>query len=330
VTGVVVTTAFALVYVWIVWLVDRHEKEPGPVLGAAFLGGLVAAPVLTVLIEAVSGVPDSLSPASFGSLPLAEPNLAGAIVEESAKALVVWLAFRLLPREFDGALDGIVYGAVVGAGFNLAECLLYFWSMLPFVGAATFSLAFFADLFVSGLTHCVFTALFGALLGYTREAGWDSPWPATLGWAAACVYHVAFVALGYLATGGLDHPTVATVAAGARWLLEFAGIVLLAAAASWAWVRERRVLRAQLADEAGAGIVTGEELDTLVGGRRLAAQVEALRRSGTAGWRRLRRLHHAQAELAFAKHRALRGLGGAAEIEAYRSRIRQLRVGAHG
>jgi RsiW-degrading membrane proteinase PrsW (M82 family) len=325
---VVATTAFALVYVWIVWLIDRHEKEPAPVLGAAFVGGLVLAPVLTALIEAVSGVPSSLNPASFGSLPLAEPNFAGAVVEESAKALVVWLAFRLLPREFDGALDGIVYGAVVGAGFNLAEGLLYFWSMVPFVGTAAFSLSFFGDLFASGLTHCVFTATFGALLGYTREAGWDSPWPAMLGWAAASLYHVGFVGLGYLATGSLDYPAIAALAAAGRWLLEFGGIVLLAGAAAWAWVRERRVLRAQLADEAGAGIVTGQELDTLVAGRRLAAQLEALQRTGMAGCRRLRRLHDAQAELAFAKHRAQRGLGSADEVEECRSRIRQLRAGA--
>jgi RsiW-degrading membrane proteinase PrsW (M82 family) len=325
---VVATTVFALVYVWIVWLIDRHEKEPLPVLGTAFVGGLLAAPVLTALIEAVSGVPNSLSPASFGSLPLAEPNLAGAIVEESAKALVVWMAFKLLPREFDGALDGIVYGAVVGAGFNLAECLLYFWSMVPFVGTASFSVAFLGDLFVSGLTHCLFTATFGALLGYTREAGWDSPWPAMLGWAAASLYHVGFVGLGYLATGVLDQPAIATLAAGGRWLLEFGGVVLLAAAAAWAWVRERRVLRAQLADEAGAGIVTGQELDALLAGRRLAAQFEAFQRTGMSGCRRVRRLHHAQAELAFAKHRAQRGLGSVNEVEECRTRIRQLRVGS--
>jgi hypothetical protein len=45
-----------------------------------------------------------------------------------------------------------------------------------------------------------------------------------------------------------------------------------------------------------------------------------------SGCRRLRRLHHAQAELAFAKQRVQRGLGSNDEVEACRNRIRQLRI----
>ena len=51
--------------------------------------------------------------AAMLSAPISAP-----IVEEIAKALGVTLIFRLLRAEFDNMRDGIVYGALVGLGFN--------------------------------------------------------------------------------------------------------------------------------------------------------------------------------------------------------------------
>src|SRR5262249_39436761 len=47
------------------------------------------------------------------------------IAEEIAKALGVLLIFWLLRAEFDNMRDGIVYGALVGLGFNWFEAALY-------------------------------------------------------------------------------------------------------------------------------------------------------------------------------------------------------------
>ena len=55
---------------------------------------------------------------------LAAPIFA-PIAEEIAKALGVVLIFWLLRAEFDNMRDGIVYGALVGLGFNWFEAALY-------------------------------------------------------------------------------------------------------------------------------------------------------------------------------------------------------------
>ena len=48
------------------------------------------------------------------------------IVEEFAKGLGVFIIFVIARRAFDGPIDGIVYGGLVGAGFAFTENIQYF------------------------------------------------------------------------------------------------------------------------------------------------------------------------------------------------------------
>src|SRR5207302_1089315 len=47
------------------------------------------------------------------------------ILEELAKGLAVLLLFLIMRNEFDDVVDGIVYGAAVGLGFNFLESISY-------------------------------------------------------------------------------------------------------------------------------------------------------------------------------------------------------------
>jgi len=58
------------------------------------------------------------------ALMLAAP-ISAPIAEEIAKALGALAIFWLLRAEFDNMRDGIVYGALVGLGFNWFEAALY-------------------------------------------------------------------------------------------------------------------------------------------------------------------------------------------------------------
>jgi RsiW-degrading membrane proteinase PrsW (M82 family) len=58
------------------------------------------------------------------ALLLAAP-ISAPIAEEISKALGVVLIFWLLRAEFDNMRDGIVYGGLVGLGFNWFEAALY-------------------------------------------------------------------------------------------------------------------------------------------------------------------------------------------------------------
>ena len=119
------TTLFAIlaaaiptaIYGMLVWWLDRYEKEPPWLIAAAFLWGSLPAIGLALLFELGLQIPLARSPigpdlAAWGLAPL---------VEEPVKALALVGLFLLARREFDGPLDGIVYGSLVGFGFSMTE-----------------------------------------------------------------------------------------------------------------------------------------------------------------------------------------------------------------
>src|SRR6516164_11444013 len=99
------------------------------------------------------------------SLMLVAP-ISAPIVEELAKALGVLLIFWLLRPEFDNMRDGIVYGALVGLGFNWFEAALYVAQGYAENGVAPYGAQLGGRYALLGLGgHAMFTGIFGASLG---------------------------------------------------------------------------------------------------------------------------------------------------------------------
>jgi len=145
--------------VWMIWWADRYEREPVRLLVAAFVWGAVPAIILSLIAELIAGVP--FSSEGLGDA-LVQSAAIAPVVEELVKGLALLGLIRFSRAEIDGTLDGIVYGALVGAGFAMTENFLYFlsaqengWAMIVFLRA-----------FIFGLNHIFFTAIFGASVGY--------------------------------------------------------------------------------------------------------------------------------------------------------------------
>jgi protease PrsW len=321
---IVVPTA---IYLIVLWLLDPYEREPLSDLGVMLLAGAIVAPLLTRLVEAVFGLPNSVYPGLFQiyqSLSGTPPNIWTGVVEEAAKGAVVLAVFVFMQREFDDTLDGFVYGAVVGAGFALAESLVYVKDLLAVGQVAQASGGYFLAVFFSGLSQCFFTGIFGASLGYMREAD-PGDWAIGLGgFFAAAVYHMAYIGLASVASTPGAGPAAALAGVG-RVVVNWLGIVLVFVMLRWAWGRERHIFSQTLPGEVATGAVTGDELAFLAAGHRIGRQFAALRREGWAHYKAVRRLHQAQAELAFAKWRILRGVGSEEEVKRAREEIRRLR-----
>ncbi|MGB9299285.1 MAG: PrsW family glutamic-type intramembrane protease, partial [Anaerolineae bacterium] len=109
---VLAAVAPAVLYSLIVWWLDRYEKEPWGLLAATFIWGAIPAILLSLIAEFVIGVPFA---AFLGesSADVAGGTVVAPVVEESVKALAILAVFLIFRREFDGVLDGIVYGALV-------------------------------------------------------------------------------------------------------------------------------------------------------------------------------------------------------------------------
>ena len=118
-----------LLYTWLVWLCDRYEREPWPLLAAAFLWGAIPAIVLSLVAELILHVPLGALRSSTARDLVAAGGIA-PLVEEPIKAAALLGVFWFAHQEFDDILDGIVYGALVGFGFAMTENFFYFVSVL--------------------------------------------------------------------------------------------------------------------------------------------------------------------------------------------------------
>jgi RsiW-degrading membrane proteinase PrsW (M82 family) len=130
VLSVLVTLIPSLIAMAILWWLDRYEKEPLWLLGVAFFWGAVPTIALSLIAQIVVDVP--LADAFGGSslYPLASLSLIAPLTEETFKALILLALFVLYRQEFDGVMDGIVYGALIGFGFSVVETVFYLMSSL--------------------------------------------------------------------------------------------------------------------------------------------------------------------------------------------------------
>jgi len=149
----------------VLWFLDRRERENPWLFAATFLwGGFIATglalPFNTVFFQIVDAwvaqhpaMKQVLGPDA--TMMLAAP-ISAPIAEEAAKALGVSLLFWLLRAEFDNMRDGIVYGMLVGLGFNWFEAALYVAQGYAQYGVAPYG-AQFGSRYASSVsvgTHC--------------------------------------------------------------------------------------------------------------------------------------------------------------------------------
>ena len=114
------------------------------------------------------------------------------IVEEFAKGLGVYLIFVSARRAFDGPVDGVVYGALIGAGFAFTENIQYFAISFIEGGVVDASTTFFVRGILSPFAHVMFTSVTGFALGLAARRGASAgqavgPW--VLGMIGAIALH---------------------------------------------------------------------------------------------------------------------------------------------
>ena len=275
----------ALVYGWLIWWLDRYEKEPFWLIAVAFLWGSLPAIGLSVLFEVVLQVP--LAQSTIGP-DLASWGLA-AVVEEPIKALALIGLFLFMRKEFDGPLDGIVYGSLVGFGFSMTENALYFLHYSSDLGGL-----FWVRSIFFGLNHALFTSLVGLALGavrYQRARGFTVGAFAA-GLAAAILFHTLHNYAVQFRLPGLF----------LSWLVQSSGVLVILAVAMLAWRNERHWIELELRDEMQAGVISAADYrEVTSSAQRVRRQLLALLRGGWGGYRNVRRFHQLATELAFCK-----------------------------
>ncbi len=300
-----------MIYALIVWRLDRWEKEPFPLMLAAFCWGAIPSVIFAIIAQNVLNFPVMTGDDREISLmaELYQASLVAPVTEELLKGLGVWLIVVLFRKEIDSILDGLIYGSMVGFGFSAVENVLYF-SGQP--DAGSLMLLFFLRAFIFGMLHALFTGLTGVGFALGKFSGrplMKILWP-VLGLSLAIFTHALH---NYFATLGGENITYAVfgISLGTIW---FAITVIVCL------VHENRWIRIQLSNEVADGVLYAEQaLDAAAFWTRSSLSV--FDRGFKTVFRRKRLLHQAT-ELAYKKQRIL-NLGSSPERESDVIKLRE-------
>jgi protease PrsW len=326
--------AYALPVAVAVYRLDLFEREPKLMLAGALLwGGVIATSFAGYANEAWLSILGKIAPdlaAPWGAA------IVGPAVEETLKLMGVVTLFLIASTEFDGVMDGFVYGALVGLGFTVVEDVSYFiqaaalspggmsgsgpvWDtfLIRVVGGGLYGHVLFTGLTGIGFAYLVTqrrSALSRRLLGcglcvaagVAAHAVWNSPWMQTI-----------------LATDA-DQPSVTQwIAYGAVKGLPF--LLLLGLLVAFATRSEESNFREIVAGEPDPAVIAETEIASLRSIRaRRSARSAAGRAGGSAASRLVGQMQAAQVEYALIRSRVDSLDDPAVEVE--RQRIRSIRA----
>jgi RsiW-degrading membrane proteinase PrsW (M82 family) len=304
-TAVVLFGLLAVPFWLFVSELDFLEREPGALLVVAFAWG--------ALVATAASIPGGAAledlTAKLGSPSLAAGwggALAAPTVEEIAKTLGIVAIVLIARAQVNSVLDGIVYGAMVGLGFQIAEDIVFAMGAVALAGngdhvqpvVATFLLRGF----LSGVwSHTLFGALAGAGIGYlvvradrSRRVRLGVAGLAVAGaWGSHVLWNSPIFDDG-LGNGSLALFVVLLV----KGLPPLVLVLLLVRSAH---DREADYYVAQLATLRDPELITDAELAVL---RSSSRRASARRHASRRGFLAVRRLQRAQARLAVELSRA--------------------------
>ena len=149
--------------IWTVffYLQDRNEPEPTQYVLIAFIAGMAAASLIALPLEHYVFNINSWMHYSFGLLTLSSVFIIGGSFSALVYTIIRYGFF--LTHEFDEPVDGMVYGAMAGAGFAFVASLSY---LADRSGYTLFSIGYTATTNV--LMYTSVGALIGYIIGYTK------------------------------------------------------------------------------------------------------------------------------------------------------------------
>lgn len=274
------------------WL-DRYEKEPKLLLGAAFLWGVVIAGGGAYILNTVVGISVYTLTGSVSAADFSTTSIAAPIIEEALKGLAVFVVFLMFRNEFDSVLDGIVYGAIVAMGFAAIENVLYIYrNGFQGGGWEGFWTLVFIRVVLVGWMHPFFTAFTGIGLALARIS-------------RNMLVKIIAVPAGYVVAvlTHAFHNTFSSVIGGAGGfflgiLADYIGYAFMIVFIIWIISRERNILKTQLVEEVKNGLLSQKQYNTAISFFQTGVHLNAIT-SGT--FRATSRFYQVLGELAHKK-----------------------------
>jgi RsiW-degrading membrane proteinase PrsW (M82 family) len=327
------TTAFGLL---VVRRMDRNEKEPWRLVLVAAAWGAIVATSLVIWGESVW---EATAQRTLVPGPGLDASIAfsAGVFEELAKGTAVVLLFLVMRNEFDDVVDGIVYGAAVGLGFNFMESVAYMTNLYAIFSPEGYGW-YAAGLQWYGrqvlglfLGHATYTAFIGAGLGAARQLPQkrQKAFAILSGFLIAIAAHFSWDA--WVTFFPIDNTLFGLVEIHLRTLIMTGPFTAAVIALLFLGIRyEAMGLVDQFKKEAvsGLGAILPEEVLILASPwRRLKQRLRAFSYGGLGAYLKVARLQSAQLDLAMERwHRERQEIDTPLEAEdALRQRVIQLR-----
>jgi RsiW-degrading membrane proteinase PrsW (M82 family) len=244
--------------VFVNWL-DRYEKEPKLLLGAAFVWGVVIAGGGAFILNTAFGIGIYAITGSASLADTGTTSIAAPIIEEALKGLAVLIVFLSFRQEFDSILDGIVYASITAMGFAAIENVLYIYrNGFQESGWDGFWTLVIIRVFLIGWMHPFFTSFTGIGLAVSRMS-------------RNTLLRVIAVPAGYITAVLMHafHNTFSTVVGGEGGffiglIADYFGFAFMFGFIIWLISRERNILKTQLVDEVNNGLLSSKQYKSAI------------------------------------------------------------------
>jgi RsiW-degrading membrane proteinase PrsW (M82 family) len=312
------------IYVMLLLWIDRYESEPLWMLSTTFLWGALVAILIALVFNTGVEIIAMIATHSEEVASHVGAVISAPIVEESAKALILFIFFFWKKDEFDGIVDGIVYAGMVGLGFAMTENILYYGRAID-KGPEMLRGVFILRGMAAPFSHPLFTSMTGIGLGWSRQSrnGFVKFAMPMIGFVVAILMHATWN--GSAAFGdGIGFFVIYFLVMGPAF-------VVILMVIHFSLRREGRIVREFLYPDYTSGFFDQREYERLCTIRgRMGMSWDALWSRGFSGWRLRMRCNQMASELAFHRSRVARGIGrdpqaAQAREASYRSGLEQLR-----
>ena len=163
-----------VLYLFVPFVVDRYDPEPWWALLGVFAWGALFATGVSAVVNTYGGelVAELTGDAKTGEL--YSLAISAPVFEELFKGLAIFGMVVFLRREFDGVVDGIIYGTFAAIGFAATENMIYY-ARADLAQVVLHKENALSDIFVlrgvlTPWLHPLFTSMTGIGFGLARES----------------------------------------------------------------------------------------------------------------------------------------------------------------
>jgi len=300
--GLICATLPVPIYVTLLLWIDRYESEPLWMLATTFLWGAVVAVLVAFIFNtglslmAAAATHSEQAGENFGAV------ISAPIVEESAKAFILFALFFFKKDEFDGIVDGIVYAGMVGLGFAMTENVLYYGRAVQ-GGPESLTFIFILRGMAAPFSHPLFTSMTGIGLGWSRQSnnGFIKIVAPVLGFMLAMLMHATWNGSAVYG-GGIGFFAAYFIIMGPAFIITLMVVF-------FSLRREGRIVRQFLYPDFQSGFFSQQEYDKLCSVRgRMGMSWNMFWTRGFSMWRVRMRCNQIASELAFHRSRVARGI----------------------